>query len=469
MSMMTRREALNLTSALAIGLAFPMRVQTRRPKKIVIAGAGIGGLCCGYELMKRGHDVTLLEAAGRTGGHVYTVRDRLADDFYADAGAEHVTKPGYDLYWQYVKEFDLPMLFYPRRRNLLRFLDGKLCTEEMLADRSVLKGFGFNQREIDFLSRHAWSEFPLLYHSPYLDGFKDEYRPFDAGLNHLDEISLNELLKKDGASPAAIQHFGSSNSALEMIWRTAILKLRGVPLYPPELYRIQGGNQRLTDAFTTRLGDRVRLGVPVTAIEHGDSGVTVHYREFGNQKKMAADYLVSCISLVQLRKIPVKPDWPEDKEHVIHQTPYYSESRLIFQSRSRFWEKDRISPNIYFYQPALRAVWPMADELPTRRGLLLGNAAGVADPEAALATFRKYYPGKSEDIEQVHVVAWPNDPWASACERVAFSGQLAKFWPKVMEPYGRIHFAGAYADNLQWGMEAATRSAHGVAKIIDEA
>jgi monoamine oxidase len=419
--------------------------------------------------MKWGHEVTLLEAAGRTGGHVYTLRDRLADDFYADAGAEHVTKPGYDLYWHYVKEFDLPTLFYPRRRNLLRLMEGKLYTEEMLADRSVLKGFGFNPREIDFLSRHAWWEFPLLYHSPYLDSFKDEYRPFDAGLNHLDEISLNELFKKDGASPAAIQYFGSSNSALEMLWRTAILKLRGVPLYPPELYRLRGGNQRLTDTFTTRLGDRVRLGAPVTSIEYGDTGVTVHYREFGKEKKVEADYLVSCMSLVQLRKIPVKPDWPEDKKYVIYQTPYYSESRLVFQSRSRFWEKDKISPNIYFHQPTLRAVWPMADELPTRRGLLLGNAVGAADPEAALAAFRKYYPGQYEDIEQVQVVAWPNDPWASACERVAFPGQLAKFWPKVMEPHGRIHFAGAYADNLQWGMEAATRSAHRVASIIDRA
>jgi monoamine oxidase len=109
----------------------------------------------------------------------------------------------------------------------------------------------------------------------------------------------------------------------------------------------------------------------------------------------------------------------------------------------------------------------MADDVPTRRGLLIGNAAGVADPEAVLVTFRKYYPGQSEDIEQVQVIAWPNDPWASACERVAFPGQLAKFWPMVMEPHGRIHFAGAYADNLQWGMEAATRSAHRVAEIID--
>jgi len=34
------------------------------PKKIIIGGAGIGGMCCGYELMKKGHEVVLLEASG---------------------------------------------------------------------------------------------------------------------------------------------------------------------------------------------------------------------------------------------------------------------------------------------------------------------------------------------------------------------------------------------------------------------
>src|SRR5437762_14290506 len=29
----------------------------------------------------------------------------LADGLYVDAGAEHFTQPGYDRYWQYVKEF----------------------------------------------------------------------------------------------------------------------------------------------------------------------------------------------------------------------------------------------------------------------------------------------------------------------------------------------------------------------------
>ena len=44
-----------------------------------------------------------------------------------------------------------------------------------------------------------------------------------------------------------------------------------------------------------------------------------------------------------------------------------------------------------------------------------------------------------------------------------------RFWPHVMTPSERIHFAGACADNLNWGMEAATRSANRVALEMDEA
>ena len=328
-------------------------------------GGGIGGLCCAYELMKRGHEVTVLEASGRTGGHVLTLRDHLADGLYVDAGAEHFTKPGYDRYWQYVKEFELPYLAYPRRPNVNRFINGRMYTPEMLADRNILKSFGFNQREIDFLANHQWWEFQLLYFKPYLDNFENEYRPFDAKLDSMDQITVTDLLRKDGASDGAIGFIGGSSSALQALWHTAILKLRGVPIWPPQVFRIKGGNQKMTDAFAARLGERVRLGCPVTAIEHGETGVTVSYREFGGAKKIEADYLVSCMSLVQLRKIPVAPDWPEEKDYVIRNTQYYSISRPIFQSRTRFWEKDKVSPNLEFDEAALESVWRMADEVPT--------------------------------------------------------------------------------------------------------
>src|SRR5215469_11942146 len=109
-----RREALKIAGALLVTslTTIPSRSQTKRAKKIIVGGAGIAGLSCAYELMKRGHDVTVLEASARTGGHVHTVREGLADGLYVDAGAEHFTQPGYDRYWQYVREFSLTALPY---------------------------------------------------------------------------------------------------------------------------------------------------------------------------------------------------------------------------------------------------------------------------------------------------------------------------------------------------------------------
>ena len=101
MTSITRRDALKAAGSLLgsslVAESWPSESR-KNQKKVIIAGAGIGGLCCAYELMKRGHEVTVLEASGRTGGHVLTLRDHLAEGFYVDAGAEHFTKPGYDLY-----------------------------------------------------------------------------------------------------------------------------------------------------------------------------------------------------------------------------------------------------------------------------------------------------------------------------------------------------------------------------------
>ena len=129
---LSRRDALKLAAA---AVTLPVaRLQARAPKRVIIAGGGIGGLCCGYELMKRGHDVVVLEASERTGGHVFTVRDNLDDGLYADGGAEHFTQPGYERYWGYVREFNLSYEYYPRREHITRWIGGRMYTQEMLAD-----------------------------------------------------------------------------------------------------------------------------------------------------------------------------------------------------------------------------------------------------------------------------------------------------------------------------------------------
>ena len=251
-----------LRSALAGAMtAMPAGAQTRRPKKVIIGGGGIAGLCCAYELMKKGHQVTVLEAAARAGGHVRTVREGLADGLYVDGGAEHFTKPGYERYWGYVAEFALPYVADRRREKMLRWLDGKPRTEEQLADPEILSVMDFDRREIEFLRRHAWWELPNLYLAPYADSIADEYQPFGAGLDALDVMSLSDLLRQDHASPAAIRFFGGSGSALQAVWHNAILKRRGVPLFPRGIYRLRGGNHLLARDFRQTPGRRAPAGL----------------------------------------------------------------------------------------------------------------------------------------------------------------------------------------------------------------
>ena len=290
------------------------------------------------------------------GGHVRTVHDPLADGLYADVGAEHFYYPGYTRYWQYMQEFDLPHIALPRRNNMVRFLGGKLYTENDLHSKANLAQLGLNQREIDFLSERSWWDLVLLYIQPYVDRIRDENDPFSAGLSDLDQMSPTDLLRRDGASAAAIQFAGGASSAvmqlpgsernaLQVIWNAAIKKLRGTPLLTKKLFRLVGGNQRMTDAFAARLGERLRLGCPVLAIEHAASGVKVRYREFGKEKTMEADHLVSCVSLVVLQQMPVTPRWTEDKDFIIQEMHYYTRTRVVFQSRTKFRNKDGVSPN----------------------------------------------------------------------------------------------------------------------------
>lgn len=463
---------IKIDSSLA-GAAEELKTESRRtsasPKKVIVGGAGMAGLCCAYELMKRGHEVVVLEASGRHGGHVYTVHDGLSDGLYGDFGQEHITKPGYDRYWEYIKEFNLTALPYPRRKNELRRINGKFYTEEMLRDPVELKKFGFNDREVNYLSTNPWWDLSSLYVKPYLSKFKDEYQPFNIGYDDLDMIPMADIYKKEGASKAALGFLGGANeSALFELWMSAILNLRGVPIYPTEIFRLKDGNQMLPNAFAKRLGSRVWLNCPISLIKNEVAGVKVTYKQNNEQKEMAADFFVNCIPLPALKNIPIQPALPPERQYIVENLTYDSYQRFVFQASSKFWLEDGLSINMHFDHPDLWSVWQSADEVDTHRVIVLGTGPGGISPQRALAAFREMYPGKKDTIEQVVSRDWTKETFSPTCERRPFPiGELKKFWPHLMKPHGRIYFAGAYADNLNWGTEAATRSANRVANEID--
>ena len=58
-----------------------------RPRRVVVVGAGLSGLVAATDLLKKGFDVTVLEAQARPGGRILTVREPFRDGLYVEAGA----------------------------------------------------------------------------------------------------------------------------------------------------------------------------------------------------------------------------------------------------------------------------------------------------------------------------------------------------------------------------------------------
>ncbi len=401
---------------------------------------------------------------------MHTLHEGLPDGLYADVGAEHFTKPGYDLCWQYFAELHVPVMAYPHRENVLRVVDGRMVGEQeaLTLQRAKLVNQGFSSQEIQYLRKEPSGDLLCLYFNRYLDKIRDEYQPFGVGLDHLDEISVSALLREEGASSAAVRQFGSDDSALHTIWKMAILRLRHIDEDPHALFRLKGGNQMLPDALARALGTRIQTQQPVVAIRHSGKGVQVTCRNGTGETVVEGDYLVCCMNAVVLRGMKVNPAWPEAKQFAIQNVPYTVEARPVFVSRTKFWQADGYSGNFNFESSVLGPVWAMAQEVPTPRGLLIGTSQAGVTPKLVLDIFQRYYPGKST-IDSAQVVDWSRDPWSMTCEaRTYRPGQLRRMWPAVIAPVGRVHFAGAYCDNQSWGMEAATRSGLRAARAIHE-
>ncbi len=294
----SRRDVLKLAGGAIAGAGLreldPQPSPRRAAKRVIVAGGGIGGLCCAYELVRRGHDVTVLEAAGRTGGHVRTIRDplgrrplrgrrrralhaaRLRDLLGLREGVRPRGPP-----------LPAPQQHPPADRRQLR-------TEEMLADPKVLSGLGFNPREIEFLGREPWWKLPALYYAPYLDAFKDEYRPFDAGLDHLDGMTLSDRSRRTAPPPprSASSATRGSRHCTSSGTRPSSSSA-ACPFFRPRCSASRAATRRCRTLSRSASASACASAVPVTGIERGDTGVRVRYREAGKDKTMEADWLVS--------------------------------------------------------------------------------------------------------------------------------------------------------------------------------
>ena len=472
--------AFTLPSLKAVAFSQDKLERKGAAKKVVVVGAGLAGLSAAYELVQAGHEVTILEARGRPGGRVHTLREPFSDGLHADAGAMSVNE-SHNWTMKYVKLFDLTLdpvvssgrayAYYLRGRRIVvkpgQSFEWPLdltSEERRLGARGMRdKYFGPALREMGNTSGPDWPS---------------------ESLKKYDQMTFFEFLRRQGASPdaATLLGFGGlcwlgdgmqSVSALDMLREEAhrAMMKKG--------YRIRGGSDLLPRAFAARLADKIRYGAPVVRIEHDTREVRAVYLQAGARTSLAADYLVCAVPFSVLRRMEISPRFSPEKSKAIEQLLYTSVTRVFLQTRKRFWVDEGLSGSATMdlsntligdrsvNQPGTRGILDSYMAGPQARQIMAMNESGRIS--STLGLVEKVHPLIRQNFELGVSKCWDEDEWARGAYTWFKPGQMTSLMPHVGRPEGRVYFAGEHASSDPGWMQGALESGNQVAHAVNNA
>lgn len=487
----TRRELLRAAAlalpALPVLPSLALPPSPAAPLRVVVAGAGLAGLSAAYELVARGHQVTLLEARERAGGRVHTLRQPFSGGLYAEAGAISFSG-SYRHLMRYLQAFGLPS-------GAPAF--GPLATVCHLRGRRLLYRHEAGAAPPDW-------PFPLTAAERKLglDGMFDKYfaavdamgDPSAAGWRldrfaAYDRSTLAEHLERQGASAGAVEMLGdtlwfgygwSRVSALHRLVSDLALYYLDQPAKV-----LPGGTDLLPRAFVTALGDRIRYRAAVTRIEQTASGVRVGYVQDGAERSLAADRLICALPCPPLRRVAFAPELPARRRDILGRLEYLPVTRIYLETRRRPWIAAGEAGSAFTDLPIhlvtehpLTRSEPGSAETP---GILECHVKGEAAQRLAAMNDEARIAFAAEAMEQVHpgfkavlrggtTVVWDAaDPWAGGGYAWWLPGQLSEWMPELAAPMGRVHFAGEHTSPLARTMEGALESGNRAAREVHAA
>ncbi|HEY8433296.1 MAG TPA: FAD-dependent oxidoreductase [Sphingomicrobium sp.] len=457
-------------------------------RSVVVLGAGIAGLVAAYELQRAGYRVTVIEAADRIGGRVWTIRGghrvvqtgrpdqraEFAPGLYFDAGAARIPST-HRVMLGYARRFGVAMETFVNTDRSARWdFGGKVEAErrmvadmrgrlgELLAkaiDRHALEGLASPDELTavrEFLADYADVGKDGVYRPSGSSGYSVEPGGYDRGAVPLTPLGLDELLSVSRQSPVPYV-------------------FENKPNMQPTMLQPVGGMDAIAGAFFNQVKQTVRLSTPVTGIRRFGSRVRIEHR--GGMTE--ADYCVCTIPPPILSAIP--NDFSAAKKSALRSVSYLDSLKVAFES-PRFWEADDsifggvawtdrlnecvLYPSGGFNQPrgvivgAYVAGWTRADNPDAFARLSFDERFAVARQ-----SIEALHPGRSRLLGKGLTVGWSQTPWSSGAAAL-WPDRRGPEYDELIRPEGPVAFAGEHLSYLGQWQEGAALAAHEALKLV---
>src|SRR5688500_3813115 len=326
--MLTRRHFMRRLS-LAAGVAMGTSVfddvralaQPPKPVRVVILGAGLAGLCAAYELERRGHTVTLLEAESRhVGGRARTLR--FDDGLYGEAGAMRIPE-GHKITRRYVAELGLSLRpFVQSNPEAFVYLRGRRERIKNVRDLGTLYDLAPAEKgktPDDFFAEAVSAPLKKMTDAEKDDLSADHFHT--VGLRALDQRSLQQLCEGAGLSQEAIDYLASATGLSTQLPSAATEHLREElkEFWTGKFDEIVGGTDRLPSAFVARLRSKPRMGCEVVSIEQdaGKGQAAAIYREGGALRRAEGDFILCTLPFSVLSRMQIDRTFSGPKRRAI--------------------------------------------------------------------------------------------------------------------------------------------------------
>lgn len=477
----SRREVLGAGATLGAAAALGCRLPAPGPeagRPVVVVGAGIAGLTCTYRLVQAGVPAVLYEAQQRTGGRMFSLRDRFADGQVVELGGELIDTP-HEKIRALAAELGIEL-------DDLADEDPGIRTEtwhfggQRRTDEEVIAAFRPVAARIDAALADLADDAEITYRTPQ-------------GLEALDRQTIAEWLDgaevdgwfRDLLDVAYTTEYGleiGEQSALNFLWmidpNPDPFRIFGES---DERFHTRGGNDLIPGELAKRLAGRIETGHVLEAVAgRAGGGYTATFRKGQASVEVVADQLVLALPFTLLREVALDLELPEVKRRAIAELGYGTNAKLMVGFDSRPWRTEHAANGSVLSDLPFQLCWETSRKQPGaagvltnftggRHGLEIGGGTAAEQAAVVVADLEKVFPGVAAARAGMTEARfhWPSNPWVKGSYACYLPGQWTSICGAEGESVGDLYFCGEHCSLAAQGyMEGGCETGEAAAAAV---